>query len=185
MRAEKLLPAEQLIAQPQAVPATFDQVYSEGFGFVFRVLRTLGVRPDRLEDAAQDVFTVVHRRLGEFEGRSSVRTWLFGIAQRVASDYRRSDRRKSSRLEPLIADVPSEQSSPQARLEAQHAAHFVDEFLKTLSSQKREVFALAFMEEMPPGEVAQALGIPLNTVYSRIRTVRGELRTALERRKLR
>jgi RNA polymerase sigma-70 factor (ECF subfamily) len=171
-------------APADALP-TFDQVYADGFPFVFRVLRSLGVHPHRLEDAAQDVFTVVHRRLAEFEGRSSIRTWLFGIAQRVASDYRRGERRKASQLDPLTPDIQSEHASPHANLEARRAADFVDEFLKSLSSQKREVFALAFMEEMPAGEVAQALGIPLNTAYSRIRTVRAELKKALERRKLR
>jgi RNA polymerase sigma-70 factor (ECF subfamily) len=157
-------------------------VYADGFAFVFRVLRSLGVPLDRLEDAAQDVFTVVHRRLGDFEGRSSPKTWLFGIAQRVASDYRRTARRKSSHLQPLPEDHPGLTASPQAHLEAQRAATFVDAFLATLSSEKREIFALVFLEELPVPEVAQALDIPLNTAYSRVRIVRQELRTALERR---
>lgn len=167
------------------VAPTFDQVYAEGFAFVFRVLRSLGVHSHRLEDAAQDVFTVVHRKLGEFDGRSSIRTWLFGIARRVASDYRRSERRKWFGLVALPAELECQRASPHASLEAQRAADFVDDFLKSLSTEKREVFALAFMEEMPAAEVAQALGIPLNTAYSRIRTVRAQLKRALERRKLR
>jgi RNA polymerase sigma-70 factor (ECF subfamily) len=158
----------------------FAAVYDEGFPFVFRVLRSLGVPTDRLEDAAQDVFTVVHRRLGDFEGRSSLRTWLFGITQRVAGDYRRSERRKGSRIEPLRSEPSSADPSPHADLEARQAATFVDAFVRSLTPEKRALFALAFMEEMPAGEVAQALQIPLNTVYSRIRTLRGELRAALE-----
>ena len=168
-----------------AAAPTFDRIYAEGFPFVFRVLRSLGVAPVRLEDAAQDVFTVVHRRLGDFEGRSSVRTWLFGIAQRVASDYRRAERRKPSGLEALPAELSCERASPHANLEAQRAADFLDAFLRSLGEDKRALFALAFLEEMPASEVAQALGIPLNTVYSRIRTLRAELGKALKRRNTR
>jgi RNA polymerase sigma-70 factor (ECF subfamily) len=168
-----------------AEPPSFERVYAEGFPFVFRVLRSLGVHPERLEDAAQDVFTVVHRRLSDFEGRSSLRTWLFGVAHRVASQYRRSDRRKGSRTEPLPEQLEHEGVSPEAHVEGQQAADFVDDFVKSLSEEKRAVFALAFMEEMPAAEVAQALGIPLNTAYSRIRNVRELLRKALERRKRR
>jgi RNA polymerase sigma-70 factor, ECF subfamily len=172
---------EPWASDPASPRPTFDQIYAEGFPFVFRVLRSLGVTPVRLEDAAQDVFTVVHRRLGDFERRSSVRTWLFGIAQRVASDYRRSERRKPTHLEPLPADLSCERASPHADLEAQRAADFVDAFLRSLSEEKRAFFALAFLEEMPATEVAEALGIPLNTVYSRIRSLRAELAKALKR----
>src|SRR5689334_15233045 len=68
---------------------TFKEVYEEQFRFVWRSLRRLGVRESDVADAAQDVFLVVHRRLGEFEGRSKVSTWLYGICYRVARDRRR------------------------------------------------------------------------------------------------
>ena len=103
-------------------PPSFERIYAEGFPFVFRVLRSLGVHPERLEDAAQDVFTVVHRRLSDFEGRSSVRTWLFGIAQRIAADHRRSERRNASRWEPLPEELAHEGVSPQAQVEGRQAA---------------------------------------------------------------
>ena len=68
---------------------SFDQIYAQHFAFVWRVLRTFGVAEAALEDAAQDVFVVVHRRLPEFEGRSAITTWLFAIARRVAGSHRR------------------------------------------------------------------------------------------------
>jgi RNA polymerase sigma-70 factor (ECF subfamily) len=167
------------------VPESFERVYAEGFPFVFRVLRSLGVPPERLEDAAQDVFTVVHRKLSEFEGRSSLRTWLFAIAQRVASSNRRGEKRKSSLLEPLSEEVEDAGISPEVYVEGQQAADFVDAFVHSLSVEKRAVFALAFLEQMPAPEVAEALEIPLNTVYSRIRSVRVELKKAIEDRRRR
>jgi len=171
-----------VVAPAEALP-DFGALYTEGFPFVYRVLRALGVAPHRLEDAAQDVFTVVHRKLPEFAGRSSPRTWLFAITQRVANDYRRAERRKGSRLMSLEAEPTSELASPHADLEARQAARFVDGFVKTLSAEKRAIFALAFLEEMPAPEIAQALSVPLNTVYSRMRAVRVELRAALEKRR--
>src|SRR5262245_19722044 len=68
---------------------SFKEVYDEHFRFVWRSLRRLGVPESDVADAVQDVFIVVHRRLGEFEGRSKVTTWLYGICYRVAHDRRR------------------------------------------------------------------------------------------------
>src|SRR4051812_34339786 len=78
----------------EQLPTTFEEVYAAHVAFVWRVLRALGVAAEQLEDAAQDVFVIVHRRLPEFEGRSAITTWLFAIARRVASRYRRKSKPK-------------------------------------------------------------------------------------------
>ena len=76
----------------------FELVYEQHFNFVWRSLRLLGVEPEALEDAAQEVFSVVSRQLARFEGRSSLQTWLFAIMQRVAANHRRTRRRKLQQL---------------------------------------------------------------------------------------
>src|SRR6186997_1961399 len=81
---------------------TFDAVYTAHVAFVWRVLRTFGVAEPQLEDAVQDVFVVVHRRLSEWEGRAAITTWLFAIARRVASAHRR--RRGNDRTEALVEE---------------------------------------------------------------------------------
>src|SRR4029079_14321884 len=68
---------------------TFEEVYAEHVAFVWRVLRAVGVSPHGIEDAAQDVFVIVHRRLPDFEGRSAITTWLFSITRKVAWKHRR------------------------------------------------------------------------------------------------
>lgn len=83
---------------PVTDPAAFAQLYSENFARVWRVLRRLGVGEASLDDASHDVFVIAWRRGPEFAGRSSVQTWLLGIAIRVASDARRGQLR---RMEPL------------------------------------------------------------------------------------
>src|SRR5262245_22149852 len=72
----------------------FEDVYERHFDFVWRSLRLLGVPPEAVEDATQDTFSVVSRRLARFEGRSSLRTWLFAILQRVVANHARMGRRK-------------------------------------------------------------------------------------------
>jgi RNA polymerase sigma-70 factor, ECF subfamily len=158
----------------------FEELYESQFDFVWRSLRLLGVSPEAVEDATQDVFSVASRQLARFEGRSSVRTWLFAILQRVAANHRRTVRRKLSRLEPLGDAVISREPTAHARAEAAQALDVVQRFCATLDLDRRALFVLALIEEVPAAEVSQLLGIPVNTVYSRVRGLREGLRHALQ-----
>jgi RNA polymerase sigma-70 factor (ECF subfamily) len=152
-----------------AVPS-FDDVYSAHFAFVWRVLRIFGVHESQLEDAAQDVFVVVHRRLSEFEGRASITTWLFAIARRVAS----ANRRKDGRTDPLdeLVEEPAGVADTFAALSRAQAAATVMSILDTMGEDKRIVFALVELEQLSVPEVARMLEINLNTAYSRLRLAR-------------
>lgn len=159
---------------------SFGALYDEHFAFVWRSLRRLGVPSPLLEDAAQDVFVVVHRRLAEFEGRSSIRTWLFGIAVRVARTHRRRISRKE-RFDPLPIDLESPAGRPDGEVEKRRAADFLERFLDSLDDEKRAVFVLAELEQMTAPEIESALGVKLNTVYSRLRAARKAFETAVRR----
>ena len=161
----------------------FDEIYATDFGFVWRCLRGLGVPPAGLDDAAQDVFLVVHRQLASFKGDSSVRTWLYGIARRVAFNHRRRTRRRQAPLEPLLTEPADPGRGPEGNAEDAEAASFVGAFLATLDDKKRDVFILAVLEAMTIPEVAAALSIPLNTAYTRLRRVRADFEQALGRRR--
>jgi RNA polymerase sigma-70 factor, ECF subfamily len=151
----------------------FEALYQDHFDFVWRSARRLGVAERSLDDAVQDVFIVVHRRLGEFEGRSSVRSWIYGIARRVAHDHRRRARRKE-RGEALpeggLAD-PRAPSPVEAAARAQAVA-LLYQLLDALDDDKREVFVLAELEQMTVPEIADSIGANVNTVYSRLRAAR-------------
>jgi RNA polymerase sigma-70 factor, ECF subfamily len=162
----------------------FEDVYARHFDFVWRSLRLLGVPAEVVEDATQDTFSVVSRQLARFEGRSSLRTWLFAILQRVAANHRRTARRKLQRLEPLQEGLAAPGPTAHARAEAAEAIDLIQSFCDTLDLERRAVFVLALLEELPAPEVAQVLAIPLNTVYSRVRSLREGLRRALERREV-
>jgi RNA polymerase sigma-70 factor (ECF subfamily) len=162
----------------------FDAVYRDHFGFVWRVLRGMGVPESAAEDAAQEVFVVVHRRLAEFEARSSMQTWLFEIALRVAANQRRTVQRKGGH-EVLSPDLPSPEPGPAERAESRRALAEVLEVLDDLDESLRVVLVLALLEQKSAPEIAEMLKLNVNTVSSRLRRGREEFGAALARRRKR
>ena len=170
------------IIEPRAQEAetSFEEIYDEYFEFVWRSVRRLGVAESQLDDAVQDVFLVVHRRLSDFEGRSSVRTWLFGIALRVARGHRRRAARKGT--EPLMHEVIDPHGRrPDDETARNQGLRLVYQLLDELDDDKRAVFVSAELEQMTAPEIADALGVKLNTVYSRLRAARKNFEEALKR----
>jgi RNA polymerase sigma-70 factor (ECF subfamily) len=179
------MPITAVAGEVRAEPLDFTAVYDQQFAFVWRSLRRLGVPERLLDDAAQDVFIVVHRRLGEFEGRASIKSWLFAIARRVAHDHRRRVGRKerTEELPEVIADPHT--ATPAADAERNEARRVLHEILASLDDDKREVFVLAELEQMTVPEIAEAIGANLNTVYSRLRAARLGFEQAVARRQAR
>jgi RNA polymerase sigma-70 factor (ECF subfamily) len=158
----------------------FDVVYREYARFVWRSLSRLGVSPEHVADATQDVFVVVHRRLGAFEGRSSVRTWLFGIAMRVASDWARKARRHPS--EPLMETLPDTYTdAPFDGAARSEALSTLYRLLDELSPDQRAVFILVELEQMSVNEAASAVSANVHTVTSRLKVARQRFEAALRR----
>ncbi|HEX4353772.1 MAG TPA: sigma-70 family RNA polymerase sigma factor [Polyangiales bacterium] len=155
-------------------------VYDAQFDFVWRCARRLGVEPASLDDVVQEVFLVVHRRLCEFEGRSTLKSWLFGITRRVVRDQRRSRRRKPTEV---LAHDPIDPlaRTPDAQLDLREQAALLHRLLDSLDDDKREAFVLSELEEMSGPEIADALQLNLNTVYARVRAARSAFDAALQR----
>jgi len=173
------------VSRPRPAPS-FDDVYEQTFDFAWRSARRLGVPVSAVDDVVQDAFVVVHRRLPEFEGRSSIKTWVFGILLRVVSDHRRTLRRKGGLAELPHEDVlESSAVGPIETLEKRQAAGVLHALLEELDDDKRAVFVLAELEELAAPEIAEMLGIPANTVYSRLRAAREAFERALARHRAR
>lgn len=168
-------------ARGRAETPAFSAVYREYFAFVWRTARQLGVHESALEDVTHEVFIVVYRKLPAFEGRSSVQSWLYGIARRVASRHRRSQAR-AARKEIAAAHV-ADQTRPQSGSVAERAeaADLVHRFLAVLEPDQREVFVLTEVEGMTAAAISGALGVKQNTVYSRLRLARDRFRAFVAR----
>jgi RNA polymerase sigma-70 factor (ECF subfamily) len=179
--ADEPIAPERSGSAPVSNASRFHAIYTEHFDFVWRSLRLLGVPFESRDDAAQDVFGVMFRRLAEFEGNSALRTWLFGIVRRVAANHRRRQQRKQWPLQPLAGAEESSLPGPDAQLELRQAADSIASYCDTLDEERQALFVLALVEGVPAPELVDALGVPLNTVYSRIRALRQGLRRFLER----
>jgi RNA polymerase sigma-70 factor (ECF subfamily) len=172
-----------LQAEGENREATFRAMYDAHVDFVWRNLRRLGVAEADTEDRTQEVFVVAHRRFAEFVDRGhGPRAWLFQIVLRVASDARRHHRRHPEVPDGGVsldrASVEPQQTEVIARREALSR---LDAALSSIDLGRRAVLVLHEIEEMTAREIAQVLGIPLNTVYSRLRVGRVELEQALAR----
>jgi len=165
-------------------------LYEEYFSFVWRSVRRLGVEEPSAEDAVQEVFIVVHRRMQSYDPRASLRAWLFGIVLGVVRNHRRAARRKGKVLEPMedgdadAATRPS-QPGPYECAEKADGARVLYELLDELDDERREVFVLAELEQLTAVEIADALAINPNTIYSRLRAARRDFEQAVARHKAR
>ena len=171
-------------AAVQTAPARdrAEALYREHFVFVWRNARRLGCSDDWVDDAAHEVFLVATRRLDEFEGRSSARTWLFAITFRVVGRMRRDRARRGERAKRYELEH-SERVTDAAR--ETESAQFLRYLLLQLTEPQRVVLILSELEGFTSAEIAETLGVPAGTIDSRLRAARIELARVLERERSR
>src|SRR5260221_5814208 len=176
-------PADERSAR--AEPTDLSAVYEAHFRYVWRCLRSLGVRDVHVDDALQDVFVVAARKLEAFDGGAALRTWLYAIALRIARKYRERVRKEPASLEGARESEPELVLAATAEGAALHNERLAlaHDILETLSDEQREDFVLARVEQMSAPEIADVVGVPLNTVYSRLRAARLAFEAEVLRRK--
>jgi RNA polymerase sigma-70 factor (ECF subfamily) len=158
----------------------FESIYSAHFDMVWRALCRYGVPDSQLEDALQEVFMTAHDRLGSFEGRSSLRTWIYGIARRVARDYR-TEARIELRAPERLDQLGEGREGGDAQLEQREAARLLQVLLAQLPIERREILMLVELEQMTVSEAAEVLSENPNTLQSRLRLAREDLTRAWNR----
>lgn len=174
MRAQNNSPE----ASQEPVEYKFDEIYEQYFEYVYRLVARLA-GANEAEDLCQDVFVVVHRRLDAFEGRSALKTWLFQIAYRVAgASIRKRRMRRLLALNVGAQPLPVAVRLPQSMERAEEAAALANALAK-LSWKKRSVLILHEVEDWPCVLIAERLEIPINTVYTRLRSARRDLASCL------
>jgi RNA polymerase sigma-70 factor (ECF subfamily) len=165
-------------------PSAFSSVVHSGRGFriefeyVQRTLRRLGADQSEVDDLAQEVFLVLHRRWSEFDDSQPLRPYLFGVAVRVAlANQRRRAREVAFGNIELGDDGPG----PEEVLSNKQTKALVQAALKRIPLPRRTVLVMHELDRVPVVEVAATLSIPLFTVYSRLRKGRAELRLETRR----
>jgi RNA polymerase sigma-70 factor (ECF subfamily) len=163
----------------------FETIYHQYFDFVWAMTLRLGVARAATDDVVQEIFMVVHTKLSTLREPASLRSWIYGIVRRTVSDHHRSQRTRAAFGSALAAEADLRQSIPQTPLdltEQSDQVKVLQSLLDELDPAKREVFVLAELEELSMPEIAEALEIPLNTAYSRLRLAREAFEQRLLRR---
>jgi RNA polymerase sigma-70 factor (ECF subfamily) len=165
-----IVTARVLRVEKEPDSKAFAALYAQHLRAVWRTLQRLGIHPAGLDDAVQEVFLTAWRRWADFEGRSSERTWLLGISIRVAADTRRKQRPTEGGSHALPVSAPGPESTAASR----EVSRRVNALLARLAPERREVLLLVDLEGYTVPEVAEATGVNLNTLYTRLRAARQE-----------
>ncbi len=175
--------------QPSAVATlelpSFESVYTQYFDFVWSSARRLGVGPAAMDDIVQEIFMVIHDKLRTLRQPQSLRSFIYGIVRRTVSHHHRSRRTRGELDAAFAQQVKTHQAAQPTPLElTEHNedAKLLWDLLGELDAPKREVLMLAEIDGMTAPEISEALEVPLNTAYSRLRTARLAFEAALERR---
>jgi len=184
--------AAPTLSAPGSSPETkreapsFAAVYEEYFDLVWSAARQLGVSSEAIDDVVQEIFVVIHARLGSVQQVESLRSWVYGVARRTVSTYRRARRSRnaSGAQYAEVADwLGSLPPTPHDLSVLADRQRLLLQLLSELDESKREVFTLSEIEGFTAPEIAEALEIPVNTVYSRLRAARQAFEQAMARHK--
>lgn len=169
-----------------AEPLSFQIIYERHFDFVWLMTRRFAVPSEAIDDVVQEVFIVVHRKLVTLETPEAIRAWLYGIVRRCASAYHRKARtvKHMDTIAEELSDLLNSRT-PADLAELSDNARQLWQLIDSIDAQKREVFIMAELGELTCPEIAGALGLPLNTVYSRLRHAREAFESALMRHRAR
>jgi RNA polymerase sigma-70 factor (ECF subfamily) len=162
---------------------TLLEVHDRYADFVWRSLQRLGVRNEELDDALQDVFVVVHKKLATFRGDARLTTWLYAIALRVAHTARRRAGRRPTAVESEDAalDVVDPRGDPEADAVEREGRRHLLRVLSAMNPAKRAVLVMFEIERLQADAIAEQLGIPVGTVYSRLHAARADFERAARR----
>jgi len=166
-------------AENRLAPEQFSAVYRAEFPFVVNSLRRLGIHQSDLDDLTHEVFMTALRRRDSYDPRRPIRAWLFGIAFRLAADFKRLVRH--SRELPLeqSAEAPDGGVAPDEAAVSSQERQLVLDALARIELSRRGVFIMHDIEGIAAPEIAQALDIPVGTAYSRLRQARIEFAEAV------
>jgi RNA polymerase sigma-70 factor (ECF subfamily) len=175
---------EHLDANRTTAVPSFAELYATYFSFIWSVTRYLGVARAEVDDVVQEIFVIIHKRMHTIEKPESLRSWIYSIVRRTVSRYHRTKRTTLINTDAECGEPETLQldwCTPHSLAEQSEQVALLQTLLNKLDAPKREVFLLVELEGMTAPEIAAAIEVPLNTVYSRLRAARQELDEALQR----
>jgi RNA polymerase sigma-70 factor (ECF subfamily) len=165
-----LLHSSLLSALRQKESPVTRELFEAHAGFVLRLVQRLGVRVSDAEDVTQEVFMIVHRRIDDLHSGVAARSWLFGITRRVVANHLRKAKRRIEHVASIDAGVTLD--DPAAHLQLARDRERLERALARLDLDKRTVFVLFELEGLEMREIADLVGCPVNTAYSRLYAAR-------------
>ena len=163
-----------------AVPP-FQDVYAKYFGFVWASARRLGVHASAIDDVVQEIFIAIHGSVQGLQRPEALKSWIYSVTRRTVSNHHRAVRARGGKHAVVDDQLESQLPTPFEITQKNSDLQLLASLLAELEEPKREVFALVEIEEMSVPEAAEALDIPLNTAYSRLRAARLAFEAAVAR----
>ena len=165
-----------------ALERLYLEIYRREFRYVWHQLRRLGIATADLPDVTHDVFMIVHRHLPQFDTSRPVRPWLFGILFRTAADTLRL-RRRTREVQPATwLDPEDPRPRPDEALLDRQTRTIAGGILASLDPRLQQVLIMHDLGEIDVTQIAAQLGIPVKTVYTRLRLGRARFAAAAEGR---
>ncbi|HEX2657376.1 MAG TPA: RNA polymerase sigma factor [Polyangia bacterium] len=186
LTARTTVAAPEPAQRQQVALAGFEDLYERTVDYVWNVVCRMGVPSSDADDVVQEVFVTVYRRLGEFEGRSQLKTWVFGIAVHFVQHYFRTHVRKpgdraTAKGTEIHVLADQRENGPASQVERRERYDALDQVLAELDEPKRLVFVLAELEQLTLAEIGEIVGANPNTVATRLRAARQAFEKALAR----
>ena len=158
----------------------FRAVYRAEFAAVYNWLIRLGIRGEDVQDLAHDVFAAAYRRWETYDASRPVRPWLFGIAYRLVLDFKRKLQNQRESPNDELEAVDASRSAEDV-VASKQGLELAASIIGSLELERRAVFVMHEIEGVPIPQVADAVGVPINTAYSRLRLARQDFNAAVKR----
>lgn len=175
------LPLAQGSLEHRAATLDAASVHAAHGAFLWATLQRLGARSADLDDVYQEVFVVLHRRLADYDPALPIRPWLYGICVRVVAASRRRAHVRRERLVDAVPEPDATAPSPEEGADRARRQRVLHEILDELDLERRAVFVMYEIDELPCDQIAEMTGVPVGTVHSRLHAARKDFQRASAR----
>lgn len=159
----------------------FIKVVSENQAKVRSYIRTLGVRPDSIDDIAQEVFLTAYQKLDKFDQTREISSWLYGITRNLVNNERRKDARHARILNDNITEFMLDQAPDHSvAADQKDMIQVMNKCMEGLSDSSRDLLKHRYEEDKNSSEIAEVVQQKAATIRQSLRRIRDSLRDCIE-----